>query len=337
MSYVTLTGLDGSTPLGLMAALGTLRVLDDHYRKLGMSAPRLSWREGSPWPAVLHGVDSIESVMATVAEELPSWLTELAFTFSYDKKNGLPPEMSVPAGKTVRDLKAKPKGMRWLLETCAQQASTHKGAARDHRSARQVAAYASELVTDNNGRSKPTAFHFTAGTQTFLGAVAAIHEAVSQNSEDDLHEALVGPWTRTRKVKTLGWDTLGGFSARMYALRARNPSGDPRPGIPGAEWLAFVGLSFFPVAARGGKLTTTCVKGGWKDSVFTWPLWSVPASADTISALLLSFQPPKGDAPAARAQHHQRRAARGIMAVFAANILRSDQGGYGAFSPSSHI
>ena len=336
MSGVVVTGLDGSTPLGFMAALGVLRVLDDRARAEQSPAPRLSWGEGFPYAPTLHGPESMEALIAAIAEDLASWTTEPAFEFSYDKKSGGAARGG--AGKVVRDLKAAPIKMRTFLDDVAVRA-----AAGDGRSARHAAAYASELVTDNNGRTKPTAFHFAAGQQSFLGAVVEIQQAVANNTEADLREALVGPWTRLRAVKSLGWDQMGAFSARMYALRATNPSKDPRPGIPGAEWLAFVGMSFFPVVVKRGfagknRLYTTCVQGGWKDSVFTWPLWSPPATADTIGGLLQCFRPPsKKDKTRALAVAAEGRRARGISAVFAANILRSDQGGYGAFSPTTYI
>ena len=336
MSHVLLTGLDGSSPLAFMAALGALRVLDDQARAAQLPAPRLSWGEGSPYAPSLHGPESMADIIAAIAEDLSRWPGEPAFEFAYDKKTGK--VVSGGGGKTVRDLKALPSRMRAFLDKVALRAANG-----DDRSARQAAAYASDLVTDNNDRTKPTAFHFAAGQQSFLGAMAEIHQAVSNNIEEDLREALVGPWTRTRSVKSLGWDPMGAFSARMYALRATNPSKDPRPGIPGAEWLAFVGLSFFPVVARkraGGKnrLHTTCVQGGWKDSVFSWPLWSPPLTADTVASLLVTFRPPIGGSHArVCSAEAERRRARGISAVFAANILRSDQGGYGAFSPSSYI
>lgn len=322
MSDVELTGLEGTNPLAFMAALGALRVLDDRARAARAPAPRLSWQEHGGWLAHVHGPADVEEVVGAVLEDLPTWRDEPAFAFAYTKGKG-GARVAPDAHDAVRDLKPDPEVMRGFLLEQAVHAVEGKG-----RSARHAAAYGSEVVTDNNGNTKPTALHFTAGQQTFLGAVGEIHNGVTKA---DFVEALEGPWSRSRPLKTLSWDPMGAFSARMYALRANNPSGDTRPGVPGAEWLAYVGLSFFPTApvvSRGGRarLETTGVQGGWKDAVLTWPLWEHPATARTIESLL---RMPKLDRLRAT-----ERNARGITAIVSARILRSDQGGYGAFSPS---
>lgn len=71
-------------------------------------------------------------------------------------------------------------------------------------------------------------------------------------------------------MPTLGWDTRG---ERIYALRGFDPSKEKGTGVPGAEWLAFLGLTFFPAFARGGKLLTTGCEPDWKAGSFNWPLW----------------------------------------------------------------
>lgn len=315
MTGVKLTGLDGSIPLAFLAALGALRVVDDRARRAGHALPRLVWIDEGTWVPMLLGIEGMDDLIGAIVEDRSTWADEPAFSFAYSKDG----ERVAPGSPgAVRDLKPKPPLMRAFLDELALAASN--GAPR---SARHAAAYGTDVATDNNGNTKPTALHFTAGNQTFLGAVAEVHERAT---EDDFREALVGPWSRSSPLKSLGWDPMGAFSARMYALRASDPSKENRPCVPGAEWLAFVGLSFFPTVPRKRQVFTTCVDGGWKDAKLTWPLWTIAATARSIESLLRTEH--LADMPA------KERAARGIGAVFSAAILRSDQGGYGSFSPA---
>jgi hypothetical protein len=139
----------------------------------------------------------------------------------------------------------------------------------------------------------------------------------------DLREALLGPWKGLSTLPSLSWDAT---AARQYALRAGNPSKEKRGSVPAANWLGDMALSFFPVMGIRRRLVTTRVEGGWKDSTFSWPLWSPPASSRTIASLLRLdiLGLPTRD-----------REALGVSEVLKARILRSDQGGYGSFSPPS--
>ncbi len=318
MTEVSLDGLDGLSPLGFFASLGVLRVLDDRARSARheMAGPRMSWVDSGGWRPRVHGVSGLEEVIGAVLEDQPSWTNEPALRFAYDKGG----ELCAPDVRgAVRDLKPPPGVMRGFLMQVADLWATGKG-----RSARHAAAYGTDIATDNNGNTKPTSLHFTAGQQTFLSAVAEIHENLTR---EHIREALAGPWKRESTLKTAGWDPMGAFTARMYAMRASNPASEKRPGTPGAEWLAFIGMSFFPTFPVGTQVCTTCVRGGWKDSSLTWPLWDRPASARTIESLLRT--------PRLAQLQARQRAARGVVAICKASILRSDQGGYGAFAPTS--
>ncbi len=324
MNGVVLTGIDGLNPLGFLAAIGTLRVLDDHARRTAQPTPRLAWRDDGEWRPVVHGPKSLDAVVAIVVEDLPTWRDEPALGLAYASDGNLVPPDSRSA---TRDLKPPPKAMRTFLQQVADRA-----AMGSIRSARHAAAYGSDVVQDNNGNTKPTALHFTAGQQTFLGAVACVFDKLRASPEfatAAVREALQGPWTRNSTLKTLGWDTMGAFNARMYALRAGDPSADKRPCVPGAEWLAFIGLCFLPSAPMGNRLVTACVDGGWKDAQMTWPLWTAPTSARGVESLL-RIPPARLKQMTAR-----QRAALGIGAVAFARIVRAAQGGYGAFAPTS--
>jgi hypothetical protein len=141
---------------------------------------------------------------------------------------------------------------------------------------------------------------------------------------EDVREALFGPWRYQRELPVLRWDST---SSRDYALRATDPSDDKPTGVPGADWLAFRGLSFMRVVPRGSKIFTTGCFGEWKTGGMRWPLWTVPLGRATVQTVLLLKDLEQLPAP--------ERKARGIGVVFEAKIRRSEQGGYGNFSPAA--
>lgn len=303
MSELVLSGLDGSNPLGFLAALGALRSLEAQGEPARLSFRSLGW-----WRPVLHDCGDLDRVLALLDAERLAWRDELAVRYSFvDDK-----------GREQQEIKPPPAAWR---ETLQQALATGS-----RRSLDQLAAYASELVTDNNGNTKPTALHFAAGQQRFLNVATELLDGVTP---DMLREALVGPAV-DRPFKSFSWDAS---VSRDYALRASDPSSDKKLSQPGAEWLAFLGLSAFPVFPRSGpwglRLRTTGCTGGWKTGCLRWPLWTAPASGVTAASVISTFDHTALDAT--------RRRARGIAIAFQCDIRRSDQGGYGTFNPAQVI
>lgn len=310
-----LPGLNASNPLAYLAALGLLQVLQDSSAQAEPSKRwRLSWRDEGRWLAVLHGSADAESVIQTLHADVASWRDELALQLAYDDQGG---RVSASTEKATFDLKSSPETFRSFADEAADNCVPER-----LRSAHLIAAYGSELVTDNNGNLKPTALHFTAGQQTFLGMVRGLQQGVTA---DDFREALLGPWNNVSKLPSLSWNAS---APRVYAYRADNPSGEKRGSVPAADWLAFMGLRFFPVASKRSRLLTPGVKGGWKDSTMRWPVWSPSLSVNAIRSLLT--WPGLRDLSA-----RDQCVTAGIAALYESRILRSDQGGYGSFSPAS--
>jgi hypothetical protein len=306
----SLTGLDGQNPLGFLAALGLLRILDEHARRGRLPKPKLSFVDEGQQVARIWSSLELEAIQGVILEDAAAQAESLALRLAYDDDGNLV-EPSAPGA--TRDLKPSPASARAYLARLS-------GASR--RDADLAAGLFSELVQDNNGNTKPTALHFTAGQQTFLSMVEELRKGISVS---DLQEALIGPWKNLSALPSLSWDSS---ATRNYALRASNPSKEKRGSVAGANWLAVHGLAFFPVHPRRGRLRTAGVAGGWKDSVFTWPLWAVPVEVRTVMALLRC-----------NVSHWtmRERTAAGIVLVLRAGILRSDQGGYGSFTPSTVV
>ena len=292
---IELSGLDGGNPLGFLAALGVVNALDD----AGVPV-RLAWRDVGVWRPNLWGWDGgLEALIERLDADRVSCADEPALKINYDG---------------TRDLKPPPAEFRRLLVEAAAACSSAK-----RRSVDWLAAFATDVAVDNNGNTKPTALHFTAGQQQFLKMVLELQDQVTP---DDLTEALRGAWRSARDLPVMGWDAT---VAREYALRATNPAkAKDKLGTPGADWLAVRGLASIGVVPRGDSVLTTGCSGSWKGGRFAWPLWTVPLSRALIGTLLRL--------PLAAMAESERRA-RGIGAVLSCAIRRSEQGGYGSFSP----
>lgn len=297
MPDLVLTGLDGTNPLSFFATLGVLEALVDESREA-----TLRWQRGTWRPIVASEHADIEALIDRLDKDRRSAFADPALSLEYDGK---------------RDLKPSPCRYREFLSELAAKASIS-----NRRNVDWASAFASDVVVDNKGNTKPTALHFTAGQQQFLQMVAELAENVTTA---DLREAVEGPWKYQRSLPVMGWDAT---SSRDYALRATDPSTDKKRGVPGADWLAVRGLIFFPTFPEGNRLTTTGCVGGWKDGEFRWPLWTVPLTAPVIRTVL---------AQDIRAMPQPERGARGIGIMLRSGIRRSDQGGYGSFEPASLI
>lgn len=343
MKELVLAGLDGSNPLAFLSALGTLNIVTDAMLPTAEPGktrgslpaergkrpengaddlPTLAWRDDGVWRPMLRSpCADIDALLELTVHDLRSWDDEPVRQLRYSKGKGTKKE------KEARDLKPPPEVFREFGRKLACAAGPLQRRAVDF-----LAAFATETSRDNNGNTKPTALHFTAGQQEFLALVDKLVEGVTI---EDLHQALIGPWQYDRPLPVLGWDAT---TVRDYALRAKDPAKEKKLGVPGADWLAFRGLSFAPVAARGSAVLTTGCHGGWKDGSFRWPLWTAPLERDSIHSLLgmPGFGAPEEHEEPARLSARERRV-RGIGAIFQCSIRRSEQGGYGSLSAPTRI
>ena len=307
MPVHNLAGLKAMNPLGFMAALGLLRILDDK-KPDGSDTVRLGFTDGCEPHARVDTSLEFDEVIDCVLNDAESQQGCPALRLAYTKTGE---EVAPTSPKAVRDLKPTPAHARRYLKRMATAS---------RRASDLAAGFFSELVQQgtNADRSKPTALHFTAGQQTFLSMVEELRTGMTS---ENVEEALRGPWRGESLLPSLAWDAAG---ARQYALRAKNPSTEKRGSVAAANWLAVHSLAFFPVVVKQNRLLTSCVTGGWKDSVFRWPVWNEPLSPAATAALLrCDFGRMKTP----------ERAAVGISGVLQAEITRSDQGGYGSFSP----
>ncbi len=301
-SEVPLEALEGTNPLGFLAALG---VLDALARQAG--GITLRWTDELVPHAVVGGIGDLDLVLDALDRDREQWPGGPLL--------GFPPESPLPDAKPDRQ-----KLRDWF-------AAVYREPVR-RADSDQLCALVAEDALDGKGNAKPTHLHFTAGQQQFLQMIRTL---AAQVGRERLREAVCGPWAYDSPLPSLSWDCRG---ERVYAVRATNPSADKRLGVPGADWLAFRGLVCYPVTrTASGSLHTTACDPEWKRSAFRWPLWAVPGTRDAVASLVADrtlvaqgadIQP--GDL-----------AARGLLCVLQAPIRRTDQGGYGSFGPPDFL
>jgi len=258
---LVLTGLDGANPLGFLAALGTLRTL-----AMGCPnpIPRMSWRSAGGWRPTLHST-------FTDSESLVTALANLL--------------QPTNAALKVADDPAMP------VETYRGKANDFR--VNDRTAADLLAALASDAVTRTNSKKQQicqdTAFRTMrgAGHQHLLKFARNICTACDAKR---LRHALFETWRYDDPVQnhTLRWDPLDDV---RYALRWRNPSGDParrkRGSVYGANRLAIEALPLFTCVPHSTTLGTVgFVKDRRAGVWFRWPIWKWPLSLHAVRSLL---------------------------------------------------
>lgn len=277
----TLSGIDGGNPLGFLAALGTLRCLTldlaDRLPRMGWVADRGSWR---PLLRLRGGVDAGE-----VAGRLAAYLKASAH---------------LPAFDLGDDIKATPSEYRDFATDAADAAEPS-----DRTWADFAAAFACEATVDERGKRplvQDTALRTMsgAGHQHFL---AFMRDILDRVEPAHVEKSLFSEWRYDDPIEksSLRWDPLDDV---RYALRARNPSGDPqrkRAGtVLGANALAIHALPLLPTAPVGRTLRTTGFRGSRsRDTYWTWPIWEPPVPLDVVASVLalpaLQKEPPPRD------------------------------------------
>jgi hypothetical protein len=297
MTRLALTGLLGTSPLGFMSAVGLLRILHrrDKRARLGFVADGL-----------------YHAFVETDQADLPSLVSEDAELAAGERGWRLEYVKSEkPGGKPVADLKAPPDVFKQFLER-----SVAAWVAGDSEPVAYAAAFGTSTAVDGKGNTKPTALHFTAANQQFLGGVELIRSMVSREWAKE--SLFVGG--AMRPGGNLRWDP---GAERNWALMASNPTTEGTSVDAPAEWLAFRALPLFPCVPRGRRVITTGVDGRGDDMIFRWPLWSPPSTlASIVSVLTTSW-----------VGSSRERLGRGVFAVCSSAVRRTNQG-FGNFGPA---
>jgi hypothetical protein len=298
VTHTVLDGLNGSSPLGFLGALGLLRVA-----RVEHAEARVGFLDDGTFRAFIEGVSGdlallVETDAGRAAGRQP-WRLEY-------------PKVEKKGSKVVADLKPPPEEFKKFLDACVALwlSGTIEPVA-------YAAAFGTTVARDGKGNTKPTAFHFTAANQQFLGTVEEIRASVTSTwAERSLFQGHAG-----EPGSNLRWDPA---AERNYALMANNPNDDGTSVNAPVEWLAFRALPLFPAFPEGARVTTTCVEGRGDDMRMTWPLWSSAISIEAVRTVLHMRWP----------SSMRERAGRGVFAVCSSKVRRTAQG-FGNFAPAT--
>ena len=107
MSDILLPGLDGSNPLGFLAALGVLNVLGERH-----SGSTLGWTSGD-WRPILRDarLATEDQLIAAIAADLGTWIDDPCLSLKYKKASG----------SGAWDLKPPPQRFRAYLDELVQR------------------------------------------------------------------------------------------------------------------------------------------------------------------------------------------------------------------------
>ncbi|GIK80799.1 MAG: hypothetical protein BroJett024_19040 [Alphaproteobacteria bacterium] len=274
-----LDGLEPDNLLAFIALLGLLRALETVRPQW---QPRAAWDlDRPPLRPILALAQGQTS--RTVCDAAAEGLAVLAEDYAF------------PAGvgdeAPQKDLNYSEGTARTLLAAAMSEGG--------RRADLWAALMCDKAAKDDKIEATPLCLLFGQGHQHFLDRLASVPRmeappsrgrgktAVALTAAETLHKALFEPWTRQDPTPSFRWDPAEDV---RYALRADDPSGDKSTTQHGANRLAAIGLAVLTATpAQRGKRVRLQVLGGefeHNEFVFRWPVWSDPASAAAIRALL---------------------------------------------------
>jgi hypothetical protein len=309
-----LTGIDGANPLAFLAALGTLRTLS---LARPQSEVKMAWmvHKGAWRPALVASLPLNEDDVVAILDEHLSRMADH------------------PALAFADNLNVTPQVFRKFANAARAEAMKANDADARRIAADFAAAFACDGLVTQDGVVQDTALRTMsgAGHQHFLAFMRSI---VKQTGPQHLRKTLFARWTYDDPVsnQTLRWDPA---DDSRYALRWRDPSGDPARkkggGMLGANRLAIEGLPLVTCAPVGATLKTTGFAGsGARSTFWTWPIWTWPVGLDVCRSLL-AHASLLSDVPT----EHMHLRALGVAAAFRSQ--RITVGKFRNFAPATSV
>ena len=310
-----LAGLDGSNPLGFLAAVGTLRIVSDASPRICMGWKRTpsGWRpvltgcSGNPLKFCVAIRDSLQGVPASIFDIGKEWKNDKEhnkFPFS--------PETFV-------------RELRW------RQRESSCAARRD---VDFLAGFGTELYADTKkGEFQDTCFRMVrSGDSNRQGMLFYAKALRARIDVDRIRSTLFHGWDyRDEGSYSLRWDPI---EDQRYALRWRDPGKSGPADGPGtmavANVLAVEALRCFPTVPIGKQAHTTAFRRGRKQTEFVWPIWTSMVAVDTVRSILSLRSLLETPVP------RSSLLARGVVDVYRAERVRPNQY-YFNFAPAQPI
>lgn len=321
-----LTGLDGSTPLGFLAALGTLRAVASTDGPL----PTLSWTHSGTWRPVLNCRHSTEELARALDADRASLLGSALLR---DENGYRYPKVEKNRTKLVKGLRPPVGVLRgfmreWLcqneMETIRYAAATLVETATERLTEDRelTAADLDEWTIPYDSRSSladviaPIPLDFTARNEQFLQQVKVIGEGLQEASfTAELFEGAV--YTEA-PLPELRWSQDAEAPGALYSAGRRRH--------PVKEWLAFRALPLLSSCSDGDRVVSAGCRGGRKAGAFLWAVWDGRLDQRVIATLLALRLDDLGQ---------KQLSAYGIPQRFRAALIKTADGYGGVFGPTN--
>ncbi len=325
MKAIRLQGLDGATPLGFIASLGLLNVVEEASRG---ATPTLAWTYQGTWVPELYIDLDLDGVVESVFEDLKRPAVQQVLGLQY-------PKVEKKGVKAFAGLRP-PVGIlrHWLHEALEHP---DRGTL-DYFSALMCEAVTEPIPTDKRPTSEDLSFSIDASQGDALAESAAqtVFDFTSKNQQfldqarliacdlciEEIRSELLGASEGVAGGRTMGWDSREDKPGALFTQVLP-------PRYPALEWLAFRSLPFFPVHGDGGSATTTACRGRRKQGHFRWCVWTPKATRRGVASLLQLIR--SATAPGVD------RSAVGVAEVFESELGKGADGYSGVFRPVTAV
>jgi hypothetical protein len=291
---IDLPAIDGRSPLGFLASLGLLRLLES----AGVDSLHMSFSPTTA-TAVLHSsLGSIDEVVGLLERLLTETSADAVMV-------GTDPRFPLRAGRNADPMRRQRAEFRDLL---AEMAVIDDCACREW-----MPFLFTDLAVDSQGRADLTPFCAPSGKQNLRTFFEKSFSAVRADPSL-IREALVG-W---RRVDDFTGEYL---DHRVLNSAADDPGGrSAERGVPGATWLATMAIPMLRLTGDGEHIQATLWHRVGRRSVMIWPLWQQPLERFAIAVLIEhpSLRP-IGDPPTVSSSNWPDL---GIFAVYGAERQR---------------
>jgi hypothetical protein len=294
---IELTGLDGSNPLGFLAALGTLRLLHCASREPDI---KMAWNQsGCTWRPTIVAASSLDA--DTVVSKLFEALGQ------GDNETARHPFLAI--GK---NLSISPQEFAEHARSCVGASSAH-----DRRWADYVSSFGTEVLVHNTlDRIKYTEFCFISGSghQNYLDTIQKLLGCVK---DGHLRETLFNNWTYSDERLSMRWDPT---DDRQHAYRWSAPTEEAPLTVWGANLLAAEGSTLYPTVPIADGCPTTGFRRQRRQTDFTWPIWQTPITIEIVRSLIAWAALLQDEVNATLLRHY------GVVAVFRSRKIKIGEG-----------
>ena len=261
-SGLLLQGLDGSNPLGFLAAIGTAVVARNMFPEI-----RLGWKAtGDGWRPLLDGCGGHEQKFS---KKLLSALKDAPMT-AFDIDNRMP-FAAAKFSDALRDVQGRVS-------------------ISDRRDADFLSGFGTELYpNEKSGQFQDSSFRMVRSGDSAGQGLPFYAKAIREKINlDRIQRALFRTWDYQDEDYSLRWDPI---EDQRYALRWRDPSKSGLADGPGtmlaANSLAVEAFQWFPALLVGNQARTTGFQRlRRRETYFVWPIWTPMVGMETMRSLL---------------------------------------------------